>query len=137
VEWEGQDGLETMSLKEAQAAATAEFTDAEWLPPAIRTLLEVGVGLALPWLDLCASLTPDASSRGRLGACLAAGWVVGGPAATPAPRVAFFARRPSRPHLDMSKCTFGLSAPIMASKRPRAARRLVHDHCLLCAGRQG
>lgn len=42
VEWEGQAELQQMSLPEVRAVATSEFTEAEWLPPAIRTLIEVG-----------------------------------------------------------------------------------------------
>ena len=83
VEWEGQAEPETMNLKEVQAVATAEFTDAEWLPPALRTLLEVGP--LLPWMVPCAPLAPAASSRGRWGACLAAEWAAGRPPGPPRP----------------------------------------------------
>ena len=48
VEWEGQAELQQMSLPEVQAVATSEFTEAEWLPPAIRTLIEVRPSLLSP-----------------------------------------------------------------------------------------
>jgi len=38
--WEDSQHPEMLSLEQAQAVATEEFTDADWLPPAIRELIK-------------------------------------------------------------------------------------------------